>query len=316
MHDIGKLTTPENVVSKQLKLEVMINRIEVIAERYNSKLKDLKIAELETRLAAAQTGDCAALEALLAAQAAEREQLIRDLNEINQSNFGGEFLADPVQAIIDQARQTQHQQWLDMEYGPHNDRTSIIKVKLLPEAQPAPLLTDEEHSYLSIKRGTLSAPERQVVNDHADRSWRWLFKLPFPKKMKKLPLYAAAHHETLNGKGYPIGLKAEQLPMQARIIAIADIFEALTASDRPYKQPMKLSKAVEILGFMVKDNHLDAEVARIFIESGLYLDWAKINLQETQIDLVDAVVWVQRFYPQGFSNSLPRYQQETWTRPS
>ena len=123
---------------------------------------------------------------------------------------------------------------------------------------------------MSIKRGTLSDSERQMVNDHADRSWRWLFKLPFPKSMKRLPLYAAAHHETLNGAGYPIGLKDEQIPMQARLIAVSDIFEALTASDRPYKKPMMLSKAAEILGFMVKDNHLDAEIVNIFFDSGLY----------------------------------------------
>jgi len=167
------------------------------------------------------------------------------------------------------------------------------------------MINEEERDLLLISRGTLSDAERKIINDHAERSWRWLMRLPFPKKKMKLPLYAASHHETLNGTGYPNKLKADQLPIQSRIIAVADIFEALTAFDRPYRKPIELSNALKILGKMVKDGDLDAEVVRIFLKSNLYLRYAEKFLNEKQIDMIDIDVWLKDYYPTDFSNTLP-----------
>ena len=313
MHDIGKLTTPENIVSKQLKLETMIDRMELVIERYNSKFKDLELDYLQAENALLKSGgDVKDLEPLKAAQEKEKEQMLADLKLLNKTNFGGEFLNDDTLEAIKRASETHAGMRIASVIGTYNDRDAITDIALGEAGLRLPLLTEYEAECLSIKRGTLSDPERQMVNDHADRSWRWLFKLPFPKSMKRLPLYAAAHHETLNGKGYPIGLKDDQIPMQARLIAVSDIFEALTASDRPYKKPMMLSKAAEILGFMVKDNHLDAEIVNIFFDSGLYKVWADKNLQPSQIDEIDVAAWKDRFSPKEFKNSLPIYQKERW----
>ena len=313
MHDIGKLTTPENIVSKQLKLETMINRMELITERFNSKLKDLEVELLKAEIQILKSGgDLKDLETLKLEQESQKTEMLADLKAINRTNFGGEFLDENTQAAIKRAQSLTTLNWVEKTMGVHNDRDAIMDLEFLDEPYAQPLVDDFELECLSIKRGTLSNGERQIVNDHADRSWRWLFKLPFPRGMKRLPLYAAAHHEHLSGTGYPIGLKAEQIPFQARLIAISDIFEALTASDRPYKKPMMLSKATEILGFMVKDNHLDPEIVNIFMESGLYLVWAKKHLQDSQIDEIDVQAWKEKFSPKAFKNSLPAYQKERW----
>ncbi len=317
MHDIGKLTTPENVVSKQLKLERVSNRMELIIERTNSKIKDLEIAKLQAQLKTRQgelSKDQFQKESKKIDQ--KKRKLVKILKNLNRTNFGGEFLEEATKKEILEMAELTHKQWIGCEKTLYNGTENIKQLRLLKQPTPDRLINEEEKECLLIQRGTLTAAERQIVNDHADRSWRWLFKLPFPKKMKKLPLFAAAHHETLSGSGYPIGLKAEQLPLQARIIAIADIFEALTASDRPYKQPMKLSKALEILGFMVKEQQLDAEIVKIFLESGLYQQWAAEHLKTTQIDEINASNWIERFYPSGFPMSLPEFQKELWELPS
>ncbi|MFH2131856.1 MAG: HD domain-containing phosphohydrolase, partial [bacterium] len=174
-----------------------------------------------------------------------------------------------------------------------------------PAARKEPLISEEEKEYLLISKGTLSSAERKIINDHAERSWRWLMSLPFPKKKMKLPLYAGAHHETLTGTGYPNQLVAKQLPIQSRIIAVADIFEALTANDRPYKKPMHLEKALEILGGMVKKGELDAEIVRIFLKSNLYKKYAEKFLDKNQISDINTDEWISKYYPEDFSNTLP-----------
>lgn len=309
MHDIGKLTTPENVVSKQLKLEVLSDRFALLVQRYNSKIKDLEIEFLKAKVKALETGTNPEEISHLEEQKNQSvKELALELEQLLQHNFGGEFMADEkIEQIETAAKRTTVQHLATkMEQGINIDY--IGQVELLAQPQAEPLLSDEERDLLSIKKGTLSDAERKVINDHADRSWRWLFKLPFPRKMLKLPLYAAAHHETLDGTGYPHKLKADQLPIQSRIIAVVDIFEALTASDRPYKRPMPLSKALQILGFMVKDGHLDPEIVAIFLKTGLCLRWAKEHLLESQIDEVDVQGWLEKFYPTGFEPELPAYQ--------
>ena len=140
---------------------------------------------------------------------------------------------------------------------------------------------------LSIKKGTLTSEEFFKIQEHVMMSIKMLEQLPFPEPLKNVPLYAGAHHETLIGTGYPRKLKKEDLPIPARIMAIADVFEALTASDRPYKEPKKLSEVIKILSFMVKDGHLDKDLFKLFLRSKIYLKYADNYLKAEQIDNVD-----------------------------
>jgi len=138
---------------------------------------------------------------------------------------------------------------------------------------------------LHISRGTLTEEERQIINNHAVVTDKMLNKLPFPKKLKRVPEYAANHHERMNGSGYPKGLTADDLALPARIMALADIFEALTARDRPYKKGKTLSEAMRIMDFMVKDYHIDPDLYNFFKESKLYLRYAKKYMDPEQIDM-------------------------------
>lgn len=150
-----------------------------------------------------------------------------------------------------------------------------------------PYLSENEVYNLSIKKGTLNTEDRAKIEDHALVSIEMLRALPFPKNMANVPDYAGGHHEKLNGKGYPFGLTADQLSLQARIMAVADIFEALTAHDRPYKQPMPLSKAIQIMGFFVKDEELDQNVVDVFIKEGIFMEYAQREMDPTQLDEVN-----------------------------
>lgn len=224
---------------------------------------------------------------------------------LNKSNIGGEFLGEEDRKLIEAKNNDTYNQNIKISTKKINGEHRITSVDLAKRKIKNGLITDQEKDLLSISKGTLSDEERQIINDHAERSWRWLMKLPFPKKKMKLPLYAGAHHETLNGKGYPNKLVANQLPIQSRIIAVADIFEALTANDRPYKSPMKLSKAMEIMGKMVQEEHLDAELVKIFLKSGLYKKYARKNLTKSQIDTINIDAWIKEYYPKKFKPDLP-----------
>ena len=128
--------------------------------------------------------------------------------------------------------------------------------------------------------------EKNVINSHAALTYEILSQMPFPKKLRNIPHYASSHHEFMNGTGYPKGLKGDELPLQARILALADIFEALTAKDRPYRKGNTLSGAIKILGFMVRDNLLDSDLFDLFIKEQIYLDYAQKELDPSQIDEV------------------------------
>jgi HD-GYP domain-containing protein (c-di-GMP phosphodiesterase class II) len=132
--------------------------------------------------------------------------------------------------------------------------------------------------YLNIRQGTLSAKEREIIQNHVKMTYKILSQLPFPKKLKHVPDYAASHHEMLNGKGYPRGLGAAQLPLQSRILALTDIFEALTAKDRPYRKGKTLSDTMNILSMMVKGGHIDPDLYTFFQKEGIHLDYARREL--------------------------------------
>ncbi len=140
---------------------------------------------------------------------------------------------------------------------------------------------------LSVKKGTLSEEERYMINGHMIQTIIMLNNLPYPKNLRNVPLIAGSHHETMDGKGYPKKLVMIEQPKTARMMVIADIFEALTASDRPYKKAKTLSESIRILSFMRNDKHIDADLFDLFLKSGVYLEYAKKFLSPEQIDDVN-----------------------------
>jgi len=148
------------------------------------------------------------------------------------------------------------------------------------------VLTEQDVERLNVRQGTLTAEEREVIKNHATVTHKILSQLPFPKKLKHVPEYAAAHHEALNGRGYPRGIDASQLPLQSRILALADVFEALTAKDRPYKKANTLAEAMKILTMMARERHLDQDLFDFFRQEGIYREYARRELPP-QIDAPD-----------------------------
>src|SRR5690554_3151255 len=188
------------------------------------------------------------------------------LDFLRATNKGGEFLSDE---DIEKLEQLSHYHY-----------TTI-------EGQQQPLITQEELVNLSVRRGTLTDEERQIMNDHMVHTIAMLEQLPFPKHLKNVPEYAGGHHERMDGTGYPKGLSREEMSVPARIMGIADVFEALTAPERTYKKPMPLSKTLTIMGRMVENQHLDPDLFNLFIEHKVYMEYANKHLQPEQIDEVD-----------------------------
>ena len=251
MHDIGKLATPEQVVDKSTKLEALFDRIALVEARIEIIKKALHVAFLEQKI----TYD----------EKVEKETLLDEYLQVIQiSNKGAEFTS--------------------------NDKVEMIqKIALEPwviDGVNYIILTENEAYNLSVQKGTLTKEERDIINDHAKISVDILNELPFPKKYKEIPQISGNHHEKISGKGYPQGLKGDEISFEARILAIADVFEALTASDRPYKKGNPLSSAMKILYFMAKDDELDKELVKFFYNSGLYLQYAQELLPQSSIDEV------------------------------
>ena len=144
-----------------------------------------------------------------------------------------------------------------------------------------------ELTNLRVARGTLSDEERYKINEHIIQTIRMLESLPFPAHLQDVPDIAGGHHERLDGRGYPRGLTAEQLSPLARMMAIADVFEALTAVDRPYKSGKPLSVALEIMARMVREQHLDPDLFELFLRAGVYSRYAEEYLARDQCDQVD-----------------------------
>ncbi|GAX86958.1 conserved hypothetical protein [Lebetimonas natsushimae] len=245
LHDIGKIAIPEQIMDKAAKLEKTIDRIEIIKYKFELLKKEYYIQLLEKKLSKK-----------------EYEKLIKkadnDFEFLKEINKGCE--------------------WMDDEKL--NRLKEIAKIKIDNEN----LLNKDELKNLSIRKGTLTDEERKIIQSHAEIGLNMLQNLHFPKKYKKLPDIAANHHEKLNGKGYPRGLSAKDLSLEERILAIADIFEALSAADRPYKESNKLSEIFKILYNMAKNNEIDKEIIKIIIKNKIYLDFAKKELKPEQID--------------------------------
>ena len=266
LHDCGKITTPEYVVDKATKLETIFDRIQLLDTRFEVLKRDAEINMLHNKIAALETGEKFDIE--LAEQ--ELAEYINNLDEerdfLHQCNQGGEFMS---YALKEKVLHIAQHEWINLQ------------------GKKDYFLSEEEVYNLSISKGTLTPEERKIINSHIDITIDMLKALPYPKYLKNVPEYAGGHHERMDGKGYPNGLKREQMSIQARMMMIADIFEALTAGDRPYKKAMSLSTALTILGKMKLDNHIDPDLFDVFIHEQVYLQYAQEFLKPEQIDDFD-----------------------------
>jgi HD-GYP domain-containing protein (c-di-GMP phosphodiesterase class II) len=253
LHDCGKITTPVHVVDKATKLQTLFDRIALVDTRFEVLLRDAEIARLKGEI------DAAAYEARVAQLQADREF-------IRQCNTGGEFMAD---AKIAEVERIAARRWRS------------------PDGSEQSFLSADEVENLCIRRGTLTAAEREVINHHIVMTIRLLEALPWPAHLAQVPEYAGGHHERMDGKGYPRGLARDQMSVQARVMGVADIFEALTASDRPYKLGKTLSESLSILGRMKLDHHVDPDLFEVFLRERVYLEYAQRFLAPAQIDAID-----------------------------
>lgn len=310
LHDCGKITTPEHVVDKATKLETIYNRIHEIRTRFEVLKRDVEL-EVCRRFLPPVLPD----EAMQ-----EMEQRMGELDEefafIADLNQGEQFVMDE---DVERLKRIGQRKWLrtmDKSLGlswEESDRLAQSTVKtpdfehLLEDKpehliawkgdrtrdarfnlQPTQYQANQGELYnLSVKRGTLNEEERFIINDHIVQTIVMLESLPFPSHMRRIPQIAGGHHEKMNGQGYPLGLKASEMPLTARAMAIADIFEALTSTDRPYKKAKTLSESLQIMTRMVADEHIDPDLFRLFIESGVYMQYARAFLKPEQIDDVD-----------------------------
>jgi len=318
LHDCGKVTTPEFVMDKATKLETIYNRIHEIRTRFEVLLRDAEIERLHAERNGMEPAQAAAT------FAGRIQQLQADFAFVAACNIGGESIADE---DVQRLRRIGGQTWLRH----FDDRLGLSHGELrrladLPAAElPAVerLLADKpehvvprtggepldprfgfriavpEHLYdfgelhnLAVSRGTLTEEERFKINEHIIQTVVMLDRLPLPAHLKRVPEYAATHHETLVGTGYPRRLEAGQLSVPARIMAVADIFEALTAPDRPYKKAKTLSEAIHILDGFKRRQHIDADVFDLFLRSGVYLRYAERFLAPEQIDEVDLAAYL------------------------
>lgn len=277
MHDVGKIVTPEHIMDKSTKLEHIVDRIALVDLRYKLFKKALTLFKI-------QYGEPKLIKVVRnwyrAKTSTTIEELFRFLDEdklfLDSINTGDELITDTNLKRIDHIQQ--------MEFELEGEKWS--------------LLTEDEVENLKIIRGTLTAEEKRIVDEHVLVTWELLSELSFPPKYKNVALYAASHHEKLNGTGHPFGFKAEQLPPQSRILAIADIYEALTSADRPYKKPNKLGEALEIMAQCAENGEIDKDILDFFMDSGLYLEFAELCMNSDQIERIDVKSIKQIYHPE------------------
>ncbi len=270
LHDCGKVATPEFVVDKSTKLETIYDRVNEVETRFAVIKRDEEIKKLKKELNIEKDRSLSSIEKAekidhLTKGYRKRVRILKkDLDFIKESNIGGEFMS-----------------------GDKKERVhEIANYKWKPNGKIENFLSENEVYNLTIPRGTLTPEERKVINDHIVVTIKMLEELPYPKHLQNVPEFAGGHHETLDGTGYPKGLTKDEMSVQARIMAIADIFEALTARDRPYKKGKTLSQAMRILGFMKNDAHIDADLFEIFVKEKIYMKYAEGFLDPEQIDEV------------------------------
>ena len=261
LHDCGKITTPVHVVDKATKLETIFDRIHMIDTRFEVLLRDAEIRALR-----AQCEPGADRAAIAEGMHAEQARLRADRDFLRHANVGSEGMSPADQERV---RAIAAYRWTG------------------PDGSPRDLLDEDEVRNLTVRFGTLNDDERKIINNHIVVTIRMLESLPWPKHLKNVPEYAGGHHERVVGNGYPRGLTREQMSVPARVMAIADIFEALTARDRPYKKGKTLSESLHILGKFALNGHIDPDLFDIFVRQKVYLKFTRKNLDASQIDAVD-----------------------------
>lgn len=259
MHDCGKVTTPVHVIDKATKLETICDRIHMVRTRFEVLKRDAEIAHLRRLLAGESPAESEAR------FKAETAQLAADFAFLQKANVGREFLPPEEQRRIE----------------------ALAERTYVEGGERRPLLSADEVTNLTVSRGTLNAEERVTINRHMVETIKMLEALPFPRHLKRVPEYAGGHHEKMDGTGYPRGIYAGDMSVPARIMAIADVFEALTAQDRPYKRGLSLSEAMNIMGQMKRDNHLDPDLFDVFVRSGVYRRFGERFLPPHLLDDVD-----------------------------
>ena len=313
LHDCGKITTPEHVVDKGSKLETIYNRIHEVRMRFEVLWRDAEITywkefserpEMATQLQETLTRT--------------QQQLQKDFAFIASCNVGGEFMDPEKKERLRKLADTTWQRHFDNTLGLSPSEEIRVAYDHSPLPAVEKLLSDKpehiiersraiehqdklgikmdipEHMYnqgelynLLVSKGTLTTEERFKINEHMISTIKMLENLPFPEELKNVPRFASTHHETLDGTGYPRMLSAKELSIEERILAIADVFEALTAADRPYKKAKTVGEAIAILHNMVQNNHLDRDCFELFIREEIYLEYAHRFLPAEQINTVD-----------------------------
>jgi HD-GYP domain-containing protein (c-di-GMP phosphodiesterase class II) len=267
LHDCGKVTTPVHVVDKATKLESIYDRIHLVDTRFEILKRDAEIELLKEKALLVAHG---ALRAEHDAADARHRERIRRYDEdrafLRACNIGGEAMRESDQERV---KAIAKYRWTDIS------------------GHEANFLSEDELKNLTIRAGTLTGDERQIINHHIVATIKMLEALPWPKHLKNVPEYAGGHHERMDGKGYPKGLTREQMSVQARVMGIADIFEALTAKDRPYKKGKTLSESLQILGKMRLGGHVDPDLFDVFVRKKVYRRYAELFLDKEQIDEVD-----------------------------
>ena len=297
LHDIGKVTTPEFVVDKATKLQTIYDRVHEVRMRFEILRRDAEIKMLKS----IAKGKNARVERKKFKDRCQ--ELKEQWTFIADCNIGGEFMSQEKQDDVKKIGKQKWYRYFDRQLG-----LSWTEAKLLEKAPPpeegweqllANLPEHSEAEYdlgeitnMCIQRGTLNDDERRKINDHIVLTIEMLNEMPFPKHLKRVPEYAGGHHEKIDGTGYPNKLTGEDMSWPAKMMAIADIFEALTAADRPYKKAKTLSESVKILWFMKKDKHVDSDLFNLFLNSGAYKDYAEQFLRPEQIDEVDISKYV------------------------
>lgn len=265
LHDCGKVTTPVHVVDKATKLQTIYDRIHLIDTRFEVLKRDAEIALLKAALRG--SGDARESVAREREHAERIRQIHQDREFLRFCNIGSEAMEPEDQERV---------RTISAAYRWRN-----------VEGEEADFLTPDEVKNLTIRSGTLTPEERQIINHHIEVTIMMLESLPWPKHLKNVPEYAGGHHERMDGKGYPRGLTRSQMSVQARIMGIADIFEALTAKDRPYKKGKSLTEALTILGKFKLNGHIDPDLFDVFIREKVYLKYAEQFLDPEQVDDVD-----------------------------
>jgi len=269
LHDCGKVTTPVHVVDKATKLETIFDRINLVDTRFEVLKRDLEIAALNQKLELVRQDppDAVGLSRIEMTLRESLRQAERDREFLRRCNVGAESMPPEDQERV--RKIGTGYKWTD----------SLGKT--------VDFLTQDETTNLTIARGTLTQEERATINHHIVATIKMLEALPWPRHLRNVPEYAGGHHERMDGKGYPRGLTREQMSVQARVMGIADIFEALTAKDRPYKRGKTLTESLNILGRFKLNGHIDPDLFDVFIRKKVYLRYAEQFLDREQIDDVD-----------------------------